>query len=149
MGSIVTEPSVIWPLRQSGTYFTKGLGADQRNLSKNLLDLTCILMIQSGHDFAHIMAVHLSWHVQHSDRIIFVVVVVVCLFVVFFSSKSNIIAGEIWIMVSQAFSVMGPSCLNLVKFASWVGFTKSPQIGLKISSIATSNMSNHCSQSMC
>ena len=145
MGSIVTEPSVIWPLRQSGTYFTKGLGADQRNLSKNLLDQTCILMIQSGHDFAHIMAVHLSWHVQHSDRIFFFFF----FWLLLFSSKSNIIAGEIWIMGSQAFSVMGPSCLNLVKFASWVGFTKSPQIGLKISSIATSNMSNHCSQSMC
>ena len=51
------------------THLTKGLGAYHSNFVWILLAIILILMIQSGHNFAHVMTVKLSWHVQNCDLI--------------------------------------------------------------------------------
>ena len=50
-----------------GTHFTKSFSAHDWNLEKILFAL--ILIIQSGHYFAHVMTAQLSWHVQNCDLI--------------------------------------------------------------------------------
>ena len=39
------------------------------NLGKIIFAITTILMIQSGHNFAHVTTAQLSWHLQHWDQI--------------------------------------------------------------------------------
>ena len=45
-------------------HFTKGARAHDWNLAKILFVLILILLIQSCHNFAHVMTAELSWHVQ-------------------------------------------------------------------------------------
>ena len=51
----------------SGDHSTKGLWAYNWNLIKIICDLNVILIIQSGHNFAHVTTAVLSWHVQNCD----------------------------------------------------------------------------------
>ena len=48
-----------------GTFFTEGLRAHNYNLVKIIL----IFMIQSNHNFAHVMTAQLSWHVQNCNGV--------------------------------------------------------------------------------
>ena len=61
--------TLIFNPSSTGTHFTKGLWAHNSNLVKILVALILILMILSGHNFAHAMAAELSWHVQNYDLI--------------------------------------------------------------------------------
>ena len=51
------------------TPFHGGLWAHNPNLVKIHIALTWKLMIQSGHNFAHVMTAELSWHVQICNQI--------------------------------------------------------------------------------
>ena len=48
-------------------HFTKGFWAHNWIIVKIRFALSLILMIQSGHNFAHVMTALLSWHVQNCD----------------------------------------------------------------------------------
>ena len=55
-----SHPYLMWP----GTHFSNGLWVHDWNL-KFQFPLIFILMIQSSHNFAHVMTAELSWHVQN------------------------------------------------------------------------------------
>ena len=52
---------------REGGCITNSLWAHNWNLVKILFVLILILMIQSGHNYAHVMTAQLSWHVQNYD----------------------------------------------------------------------------------
>ena len=51
----------------TGTHFTKGLWAQNWNIVKMFLVVFNILIIQSGHKFAHVTTARLSWHVANCE----------------------------------------------------------------------------------
>ena len=55
---------LIWHL---WTYVSSGLWAYSWNLADIHFALNFILMIKSGHNFAHVTTAQLSWHVQNYD----------------------------------------------------------------------------------
>ena len=52
-----------------GTYFTKDLWVHNWNLVKILFAVIIIVMIQLGHNFAHVTTAQLSWHEESCDLI--------------------------------------------------------------------------------
>ena len=63
-GWLTLEIILLW----AGNHFTKGLWARNWNLVK-LFFVLILIMIQSCHNFAHVMTAELSWHVQNCDVI--------------------------------------------------------------------------------
>ena len=52
-----------------GAHSTKGLWAHNWNLMQIIILVIMILIIQSGHNFAHVTTAQLLWHVQNCDLI--------------------------------------------------------------------------------
>ena len=67
------------------------------NLVKFIIAFILILIMQSGHKFAHVTTAQLPWHVQKCDLIW-----LLCW------SKINMNFGKIWIMSSWTLCEMGP-----------------------------------------
>ena len=53
----------------SGIHCTKGLWAHNANIVKIHIAFTWKIKTQSGHNFAHVITVQLSWHVQTCDLV--------------------------------------------------------------------------------
>ena len=61
--------SLVTDVFTPGTYLTEGLWAHNWNLTKITVSIILILMIKSGHRFAHVMTALLSWHMQSCDLV--------------------------------------------------------------------------------
>ena len=53
----------------SADHCTNNLWSHNQNFGKICVVVSCKIMIQSGHDFAHVTTAELSWHVQNCDLI--------------------------------------------------------------------------------
>ena len=76
--------------------FTSGLWADNWNLENILHALILILMVQSGHNFAHATTAELLWHVQYCDAQLMIISHAKATYSIFLWDLADKLMNSLW-----------------------------------------------------